>query len=83
MTVDDFYDQEMNKKPAVESCFANTIGITYCSGEIQQEQIHAVDEMKAFAKAYYEAEMKDLRWLVERGATHEELIERINYDIPI
>ena len=58
MTIDEFYNQEMNEKAAVESCFANTVGITYCSGEIEQEQIHAVDEMKAFAEAYHQSKLK-------------------------
>ena len=58
MTVEKFYNQEMNDKPALESCFVGTVGITYSSGEVEQDQIHSVDEMLAFAEAYHQSKLK-------------------------
>jgi len=60
MEVQEYYNQEMNEKPSVESCFKNTIGITYAGNEIQNEEIHSKDEMLAFAKAYHELKVKNL-----------------------
>lgn len=58
MTVEEYYKQEHKEKPAVESCFAGTVGITYWDGQIEQEEIFAADELKAFAEAYHQAQLK-------------------------
>jgi len=57
-TAAEFYNQEYNVKPSQESCFANTEGITYTSGEIDQESIHSESEIIAFAEAYYQSKSK-------------------------
>ena len=58
---EEFYKQQMFDIPALDSCLAGTIGITYSSGEIDQEEIHAKDEMIAFAEAYHQSQSKQMQ----------------------
>ena len=59
MTVEEFYNQEANKKPFTESAFKNTKGVTWKDGKPQQNVIHATDEMLAFAEAYHKMKMNE------------------------
>ena len=56
MTVEDFYIQEVNK-PHSQSCFGGTVGITWKGGEPEQNELHAMDEVLAFAEAYHKEKM--------------------------
>lgn len=58
MTVEEFYHQERNEKPKIKSCFADEVGITYSSGELEGIDIHTPAEMKSFAEAYHQAKLK-------------------------
>jgi len=66
MKAEQFYNQEMNEKPSGESCFADTEGITYRYGEIENEQIHSSDEMIAFAEAHHKVKLEDLKWRIKQ-----------------
>ena len=58
MTVEEFYDQEANKKPFAESVFKNTVGVTW-ENEKPQQEVCALDELFAFAEVYYQMKMNE------------------------
>lgn len=89
MTAEEYYNQEMNLKPAQESCFKNLKGITYTCGEIDNDVIHAKDEMIAFAESYHKESSKELveacklalHFCVRRQMPNEHELEALSVDL--